>query len=81
MANGWGVADAPLEHAPEAYRVAIYDGVVAEADDRGVGGGGDVYGGAADRGLWGAAGWVWVHGGAGERGAWGRGTRRRAFAA
>ena len=28
--NGWGVADAPLDHAPEAYRVAIYDGVVVK---------------------------------------------------
>ncbi len=28
--NGWGVADAPLDHAPEAYRVVIYDGVVVK---------------------------------------------------
>jgi hypothetical protein len=29
-ANGWGVADATLDHAPEAYRVVIYDGVVVK---------------------------------------------------
>ncbi len=29
-ANGWGVADAALDHAPEAYRVVVYDGVTVK---------------------------------------------------
>lgn len=28
--NGWGVVDAALEHAPEGYRVVVYDGVTVK---------------------------------------------------